>query len=71
MNVGAAIRELMNERGMRSIDLCRASGISAGYLSMVLNSKISDPSLLRVKMMANALGVTVDEIVELADKYEE
>lgn len=71
MDVGRAVAKLMRDKGILAITLCEETGLSQSYVSMLVHSKIPDPSLLRIKRIAVALGVTVDEVVSIAEGFED
>ncbi|WP_278590269.1 helix-turn-helix domain-containing protein [Olsenella uli] len=70
MDIGRAIRNRAREAGVTQADLCRATGLSASYMSMLMNSKIEDPQVKKIYGIAHAMGSTVDELVELAEGYD-
>ena len=71
MNVGMAVRRIAEGKGMRAADICNATGIADSYMSMLMRGQIKDPKLGRIYAIANALGVTVDEIVKVAEEYKD
>ncbi len=71
MNVGMAVHKIAESKGMRAADICNATGIADSYMSMLMRGQIKDPKLGRIYAIANALGVTVDEIVRVAEEYED
>lgn len=54
--------EILVSRGMSQADLCRISGLSSGALSNYMNGN-RVPSVTNAITIANALGVTLDELV--------
>ncbi len=71
MNAGLAIKTIAEEKGMRAVDICTATGLSDAYISMLLNGKINDPKLDRVYLISQALGVSIDYIVQVANEFED
>ncbi|WP_198009648.1 helix-turn-helix domain-containing protein [Olsenella profusa] len=69
MDIGRAIRDKAREAGVTQAELCRATGLSDGYMSMLMNSKIDDPQVKKVHAIAHAMGCTVDELIALAERY--
>ncbi len=67
--LGAAIRELRTERGISQEDLAHAAGVTTGTLSVIERGK-SNPAWGTVKRIAAALGVSVVEIAQLAQRHE-
>lgn len=45
MNVGAAIKELLAERGLKPADMARGTGFSTPYISQLTTGKQRDISL--------------------------
>lgn len=71
MNVGLAVKQIADSKGMRRVDVCNATGIADSYMSMLFRGQIKDPRLGRVYAIARALDVTVDELVAIADTFED
>jgi transcriptional regulator with XRE-family HTH domain len=69
MDIGRAIKEIAYEKRMTQADLCRATGIGDSWMSQMFRSKITDPQVLRVYAICKALGVSIDDLVAIADKY--
>ena len=51
------LREAMNARGMKAVDLCEKTGIPKGAISYYLAGK-SSPKADRVHLLSKALGVS-------------
>lgn len=51
------LREAMNSRGMKAVDLCEKTGIPKGAISYYLAGK-SSPKADRVHLLSKALGVS-------------
>lgn len=62
MTFGSACRILFERSGMSQADFCRASGLSTAYTSMLLSGKVRDPSFEKACVVADALGVTLEDI---------
>lgn len=69
MDIGRAIRECAQARGLKQADICRATGLSDGYMSTLWRSLIEDPQVKKVQAIAHCFGMTVDELLWLAEKY--
>lgn len=54
--------EILVSRGMSQADLCRISGLSSGVISSYINGR-RVPSIVGAIRIADALGVTLDELV--------
>lgn len=61
------IKEIMQHKGLKQADLCRKTGISTALMSKYISGKTS-PSLDNAEAIANALQVTLDELVGRDDK---
>jgi len=70
MDIGRAIKHTMNENGVTDAQLARDCGLTAGYVSMLVNSKVNDMKLHRAYVIADYLGVSLEYLVELAMSYE-
>lgn len=62
--IGAAVRDLREQRGIKQSELAEAAGITAPYLSQIENEKRERPALEVLQLLARGLGVTVDDISE-------
>lgn len=69
-DVGRAIRVLRNEIGINRKELAERSGVSYPYLSEVEAGKKS-PSSKTVRAIADALGVRVHRLLEIAEGLSE
>ena len=67
--LGAAIRELREQRKLSQEDLAHAAGVTVGTLSTIERGK-SNPTWATVKGIATALDVTLGKLATLADKHE-
>lgn len=65
--LGGAIRQLRQKRGMTQEDLAHAAGITTGTLSLVERGN-ANPTWGTVRGIATALGVSMGELGKLADK---
>ena len=64
VDIRAKIREVLELRDMRPVDLARSSGVSAGLISDLLNGKRDGVTLNTATKLASALGVNVLYLVE-------
>lgn len=56
--------EIMNERGLRAVDLYRKSDVlTQQYLSKLVCGKIDDPTFSKALAIIDALGVTPSEFL--------
>lgn len=63
------LKKLLEDRGMTQRELAKASGVSQGAISMIANG-LRDPSWSIVCALADALGVSTDELRGDEDKAE-
>lgn len=68
--LGQAVRRLRAERGLTRRDLERATELSYPYLSEIEGGKKS-PSSKTLRLIADALGVEVHQLMELAERGHE
>lgn len=70
MTIGAAMfsaeafANLLEKHNMSQADICRATGLSAAYLSTLSKGNIKDPSLGKSLLIAHALGMTLDDFYD-------
>jgi transcriptional regulator with XRE-family HTH domain len=69
MALGENIRQILHDKWMSQAELARATGVDCTTISKLISGSRSNPSLEIVKKIANALDVTVDELI--SDKKEE
>jgi len=60
---GAKLRVLRKARGLTLAQLSQLTGCAISYLSMVENGKV-DPSISRLKRIADGLGITVVDLFQ-------
>lgn len=60
--VGKAIREVREKRGLTQGELSRKAGLGKGHLSTIESGK-GDPSVATVRLLAQALEVSIDSLV--------
>lgn len=71
MQLSRALKEIAASNGIKQADVCRSTGLSDAHVSQLFSGKIRDPKASVVYKVAHAMGVTVDELLELADSYDE
>lgn len=71
MQLSRALIDYLGERSMKQADVCRASGLSDAHVSQIFSGKIKDPKASIVYKIAHAMGITVDELLERAESYED
>lgn len=65
MTYNEALRHLMHEKGVEQVDLARAIGRSRSYVSQLMSGKVKEPTLSAAFAIADALGVTVQDFLDL------
>ena len=66
LDIGAALKKMREERDLSQNDIFKATGIDRNYVSRIERGEIKYPKLGKIKKIANALGVTLDEFINLA-----
>lgn len=64
MTFSEAFRQLLAERGMKQADFARATGWSTGYVADMCTGRVKDPSLSRSIVIAEVLGVSLQELAD-------
>lgn len=65
MTYNEALRHLMHERGVKQVELARAIGRSRSYVSQLMSGEVKEPSLSTAYAIADALGVKVQDFLDL------
>ena len=71
MDAGKAIRIIAESKGIKQSDICEITGIPDGYMSQLFNSKIVNPRFDRICAIADAIGVSLDEISRLGRMFDD
>lgn len=58
---------VMDERGWRQADLCKASGLTSSQVAYIVNGKTKDPTVTTAARIAKALNVSLDYLAGLKD----
>lgn len=58
------IQEILKERNISIYHLAKITGLSQGSLSMMMNGKLKKITIQTAIKIANALDVSLDEIVD-------
>ena len=61
--LGLNIRRIRDEKGMTQSDICKATGMDAGYISRVENG-VKNPTISNLEKIAKALCVTPSELLK-------
>lgn len=59
---GEVLKLYLDERGMTAGDLARKIGINRGSVYSLMDGRAKEPTLTRAKEIADALGVTLQEM---------
>ena len=62
MTLGERITKLRTERGISQVELAEKTGLSRMCIYKCENDDTTDPRLYTIKSIADALGVTLDEL---------
>lgn len=68
LEIGARIKSLRLNKGIKQIELAKMAGISNTYLSDIEKGR-TDPSIKTLTKIANALGMEVDWNIFLKNNY--
>lgn len=68
--LGKAIRSLREEREMTGATLAERSGVSASWISRIEDGQ-TDPTWSTAALIAKGLGVSMELLADLAERYEE
>jgi transcriptional regulator with XRE-family HTH domain len=67
--IGHAVRRMRERAGLSMRQLAASAGMHPGYLTRVERGLV-EPGVGAVARLASALGVTVDELLRLAEELE-
>ncbi len=68
LDMGATIRRLREEKGMRGIDLCRlGKGLDPKTLTALEKGRIKNPSMATLQAVAKGFGMTVSDLFRQAE----
>lgn len=65
MTYGEALRYLMRESGIEQAELARRIDKSRSYVSQLMSGKVKEPTLSVAYAIADALGVRVQDFLNL------
>lgn len=65
MTYAEVLRHYLKERGMTSAEIAYAIGVPRSSIHYLLTGKNREPTLGRAKAIADALGVTLQEMVDM------
>jgi len=64
MDFGQNIQQVRKQRGLTQAALGKVAGLSQSYISMIEADQRPNLSAVNLKRIADALGVTVDELLK-------
>jgi transcriptional regulator with XRE-family HTH domain len=67
--LGEAVRQLREKRGITQERLAQDAGLTTGTISLVERGR-SNPAWGTVKALAKALDVSIGELAKLSEKFE-
>lgn len=70
MSFSEILNSLLNERGMKQVDLCRLSGLSSAQVTHLVKGRTKDPTLSTAVKIADALDVSLDYLAGRSVKPE-
>ncbi len=65
MTFGEMLLKLMNERGISQAELARRSGMSKQSITELVKGRSKEPTFSKAKALADALGVTLEEMANM------
>lgn len=67
MSFGEVVAHLLRQRGWSQAEFSRVSGLSTGYIAQLVTGMIPNPTWSKACTIADALGVTLQEIRDLME----
>ena len=64
MSIGENLKHILHDRWMTQKELAELSGVSPEHISGLITGRRSNPSVELTKKLADALGMTVDELIK-------
>ena len=61
--LGMNLKRIRTEKDVSQVDIARSLGVSRGFVSNLENGK-TNPTLATIARLANAIGVTTDELLK-------
>lgn len=68
--IGREIRRLRQEKGLNITELAEKIGVSRSYLSQIELESVKSPTIDTAKKIANALGISVSELINEKEPQE-
>lgn len=65
MTFGEMLLKLLEEKNVSQAELARRSGISKQSITELVKGRSKEPSFSKAKAIADALGITLEEMAEM------
>lgn len=62
---GKTLKQILDAKGMKCVELAKLTGLSEPYLSRLVNGKQKDPTFAKGCAICTALDMTVDEFLKV------
>ena len=70
MNIGKALKYLCDAKDIKQVDICDATGLSDAHVSQIFTGKIKNPKINSMYLICKYIGVSLDEFMRLANRYD-
>ncbi len=70
MSYGEVLEYFLTLNGMSRAELARKVGMSNGQVSDLISGRTKEPTLSRAKAIADALGITIQAMVDMMESLE-
>ncbi len=70
MSYGEVLEYFLTLNGMSRAELARKVGMSKGQVSDLISGRTKEPTLSRAKAIADALGITIQAMVDMMESLE-
>ncbi|WP_066306678.1 helix-turn-helix domain-containing protein [Atopobium deltae] len=65
-----AFLELLEASDMTNADFARKTGFGTSYISQLCTGKVTDPSMSKAVIIADAFGISLQELWEQVQKHQ-
>lgn len=70
MTFGEVLVLLMDEKGISQTTLAERSGVAKSTICELIKGRSKEPTLSRARLLAEGLGVTIQELIDLMDGHD-
>lgn len=70
MTYGEVLEYFLELNGISKAEIAHRVGISNGQVSDLISGRTKEPTLTRAKAIADALGVTIQDMVDMMESLE-